>query len=115
MCDGWVGHWHRAGIATVFCALMAVAGSVHAELADPMRPGGYEGGATASGPRWVLQSTLVSDTRRLAVVNGDIVRIGDRIGGARVLSIHYGEIWLERNGRRFRLSLKPTEVKKGTP
>lgn len=107
--------WVSVGAATILCALMAMAAPLGAELADPMRPGSHETRPAVSGPHWVLQSTLVSDSRRLAVVNGDIVRVGDRIAGARVLSIQFGEIWLERRGRRFRLGLTPTEVKKVTP
>lgn len=115
MFERWSMAWPNVGVATILCAFVAMAAPLRAELADPMRPGGHAPRSSVSAPHWVLQSTLVSDSRRLAVVNGDIVRVGDRVAGARVLSIHSGEIWLERRGRRFRLGLTPTEVKKVTP
>lgn len=63
-----------------------------ADLQDPMRPPGAQAlrgtGSASKGPlRWHLQSTLVSQGQRSAVINGRVVAEGSRINGARVLKI----------------------------
>jgi hypothetical protein len=47
---------------------------------------------SAPEPEIVLNSILYSDTRKLALVNGRTVRIGDRVGDATVLDIRRNEI-----------------------
>ena len=82
-------------------ALLAIGATVHAEtLRDPTRP------ATA---RAVTQSVEVaslrleaimgSGARRLAIVNGKIVRTGDHVGGALIQEIDSDSIRYTRNGR----------------
>jgi MSHA biogenesis protein MshK len=78
--------------------LVQVAPPIAAGLSDPTRP--PEGGAevvepapdTGSGR---LQSILVSESRRLAVIDGQRVGVGDRIGTARVLRIERDSVLLE--------------------
>lgn len=65
--------------------------------AAPSRPGG--------GP--VLQSTLVSPQRRLAVISGKQVRVGDTVNGAVVTEISQFEVRLRQGGRETTLRLLP--------
>lgn len=81
------------------------AGAVLAEvLPDPTRPTGAgmndgvgAAAAAASGP--VLQSVLVSPNRRVAVINGQSLAVGDRIGEARVAKITETEVTLAQGGQ----------------
>lgn len=72
-------------------------------LSDPTRPpaslGVVEqgGGATvAAGP--VLQSVLISPGRRVAVISGQNVKLGEKFGDARVVRITESEVVL-KNGK----------------
>ncbi len=58
-------------------------------LPDPTEPTRATADAPAGGvaTRWLLQSTLVANDRRIATVNGMAVAVGDTVDGARVLRI----------------------------
>jgi hypothetical protein len=45
------------------------------------------GGNATTRTAWVLQSTLIAEDRRVAVINGETVTVGDRVQGAVVLGI----------------------------
>ncbi len=94
-----------------------------AELRDPTRPmdffelegvPGLEGTATSTAhAAFVLQSILVSPTRRIAIVNGERVQKGDQIGSARVLEI---EPWfVQLRGREGNIELRMTTIRVKTP
>jgi len=86
--------------------------SLHAdELVDPMRPNGTGAAPVrARAPQWRVESILVSASRRVAVVNGQAVAIGDRVGGARVVAIEPYEVELEFQGTRHRVQLAAIRV-----
>jgi len=83
-------------------------------LGDPTRPTSLAEPAPAravqSGPRWRLQSTLVADTRRLAVINGRTVSQGDRIDGAVVREVRQEGVTLEVGDQRVELRIVPGSV-----
>jgi MSHA biogenesis protein MshK len=64
-----------------------------APFADPTRPpdamSGEAAGVTA-GPR--LESVIISPHRRLAVISGQQVRLGDKFGDGRVVRITPSEV-----------------------
>lgn len=77
------------------------------DLPDPTRP--YRGAAAArTDGGGLLQSTLVSPTRRWAVIDGAAKRIGDRVGARAIVAIGPYEVVLRdaRGGMR-RLRLGP--------
>ena len=99
-------------------AAMAMAEPAHAQMRDPTEPpaalrqpaAGMTAGeaglpAAPEGPR--LQSVLISSKRRVAVIDGDTVRLGQRHKGAVVASIAPTEVVLVRDGRREILKLYP--------
>jgi len=100
--------------------LMALAGSavVHAQgLPDPTRPpaliesAGEQNASASAGP--VVQSILISPTRRIATINGQTFKPGDKYGEARVVKITESEVVL-RNGQEMQtLKLFP-QVEKQT-
>lgn len=88
-----------------------------AALQDPTRPptqaaASVSSPTTSSGPRWVLTSMLVSPERRTAVINDQVVGIGDRVGGARVMDIQADAVRLRAEGREVTLVMLKTNVKK---
>lgn len=77
---------------------------------DPTRPTSLsepepEAAAAAPGPRWRLQSTLVAEDRRVAVINGRTVAQGARVDGARLLEVRPDGVTLEEDGRTIVLRL----------
>lgn len=88
--------------------LLLLAAPVFAQsLSDPTRRPDAPGtvAAVAGDGGWVLQSTRIAGGERLAVVNGQLVREGQRIGNARVLRIEHGKIHLSEDGHRQTVSM----------
>ena len=100
--------------------LLAVAAGAAAQsgLGDPTRPTSLsepdEVARTAQLPRWRLQSTLIADDRRVAVINGRTVSVGERIEGAMLLEVRSDGVTLQQDGQRLNLRLPGrVEVKSG--
>lgn len=92
--------------ALVLLSALLVPGQALADPADPTAPATRLDNLAVPGPGgWELHSTLVSAARRGAVINGQPVREGDRIAGARVASIRAGEVLLDTPERRIHLRL----------
>ena len=87
-----------------------------AALVDPTRPPTWTGGSGADeaaapvGPQ--LQSVLISPTRRIAVISGSTVGLGEKFGGATVVAISEGAVMLRYADRRETLHLIPGVVKR---
>lgn len=99
-------------------ALMLLAASsvpVFAEdvggLVDPTRPYGartVDREAPATGP--LLQSTIISDDERRAMISGRFYRVGDTLGTARIVDIQPNRVTLRRGDVVTTLSLYPRFV-----
>lgn len=93
----------------------AAAGDPLAGLPDPTRP---TPATPAPGPatedKTVLQSTLISPHRRLAIINGRRYRPGDALDGARIVAIRPYEVVLQDAGGRRLLRLVPPLPRAGT-
>ncbi|MCS0588434.1 hypothetical protein ACFQ09_19620 [Massilia norwichensis] len=107
-----------AALALIFAATAAQA----EVLQDPTRPPAAAGavlaqpGALTTGPR--LQSILVAREaggRRLAVIDGETVRLGEQFHGARVARIGADDVELVRGAERQVLRLYPQEAGGMTP
>lgn len=112
-------------LIAALCALAALlAGSSASQaalaqaLADPMRPPAAaaaspaEGGAEAPKGAARLQSVLISPKRRIAVIDGRVVRLGERVGDAKVVAISESRVVLQRATGRETLKLNPVAEKK---
>ena len=92
-------------------AKLALAQDELANLPDPTRPstaaGASRGHTSAADKiaRLRLESTLVSGDRRLAIINGEILAVGDIISGARIKVISPYLVILEHEGRLVTLRL----------
>lgn len=101
------------------CVLaVLLSGAVQAQLRDPTEPpaalrqAAAAEGITAtvpveSSPR--LQSVLISQQRRVAVIDGETVRVGQRHRGAVVASIAPTQVVLRRGSVREVLRLYPAD------
>lgn len=107
----------RPWLALLLMSAAAAAGA-QPGLGDPTRPTSLsepqESTRAAQMPRWRLQSTLIADDRRVAVINGRIVSVGERIEGATLLEVRSDGVTLQQDGQRLNLRLPGRiEVKSG--
>jgi len=88
------------------CAGAAQCASAQA-LTDPTRPPNVVQGeqGVESEPRTELQSVLISRGRRLAIINGETVALGGKLGDAKVTKISETEVELTYPDRKEVLKL----------
>jgi MSHA biogenesis protein MshK len=89
----------RAWLLSGFCACTTAQAALGQSLADPMRPPNVAGAASTEdaeteAPRQ-LQSVLFSAGRKIAVINGETVALGDRVGDGVVTKISQTEVVLK--------------------
>ncbi len=87
-----------------------------AELTDPTRPALLPPPPTGPAPTdagLALDSIFISETRRVAVIDGRRVEVGDPVGGARVVGIAISGVRLRGSAGEWLLTLTGTEVKTG--
>ena len=108
----------RSLLATIMLGLSLCLPGLQAEesaLRDPTRPwpvNGYQAQQPRSTGSYTLNSTLVSSSRRIAVINGQHVTEGQHIDGAIVLRIGKYDVELQSPDKRITLKLVPDIVKK---
>jgi MSHA biogenesis protein MshK len=89
-------------------------------LSDPTRPPGSTNAASPaagledlpSGPQ--LQSVLIAQGRRVAVINGTTVALGGMVGDAKVMKISETEVVLKRGQETEVLKMYPGIEKQAT-
>jgi MSHA biogenesis protein MshK len=94
--------------ALVLCAFAGTAAA--APFADPTRPPNAPDAAPSqsgapAGPR--LESVLIAPDRRIAVISGKSVRLGDKYGEGRVVRITETEVAIREGGATQVLRLFP--------
>lgn len=98
-------------IVQVVAAAAFSASAAAFAFSDPTQPMGHTGNSSRVAPSRpkgpVLQSTLVSPQRRLAVISGKQVRVGDTVNGAVVTEISQYEVRMKQGGRETTLRLLP--------
>jgi MSHA biogenesis protein MshK len=96
-------------LATCALVLAAAAGRVFAgELRDPMRPAGASAAPAPARPAPVHTLKLegvIAGAKRVAIVNGRLVRAGDTVAGARILEVSAHGLRYERAGKIHTLTL----------
>jgi len=109
----------RAASAALACAWLALPARAGEALADPTAPpppaaadpSPLASDAVEPARALQLQSVLISGERRIAVIDGERVRVGDRVAGAEVVAIEPSEVWLESAAGGIRLPLRRARVK----
>jgi len=105
--------------------LLLVSISVQAlELVDPMRPedrtwkeeqhkvsGTPKPRAPARVELWV-QSIQIGPKERSATINGKLLKIGDKISGAQLISIEHNQVRLKRGRELIKLMFLPRTIKR---
>jgi len=100
----------------IVLALLAAPAGAQGPLADPTRPPAFasqaegDGEAGAAGLR--AETIIVAPDRRFAVVGGRTVRLGDELGGGRVVRIAADGVVIARGGVRETISIAPGVEKK---
>ena len=94
------------------------AGAVCAEsrIIDPMRPPSAKSVNANSGlakkPGWSVTEILISPKRRLAVVNGRVVRVGSIVNGAKVSAIYGNAVKLDIEGKAVFIAPVGRDIKR---
>lgn len=98
-------------ISGLLVMLMPADRASAASLPDPTRPPQRFIAPVASGsvePKsWQLGSILIAPQRRVAVINGRPMSVGDRVSGAKVVAIESNQVRLRRGSKEFVLDLLP--------
>jgi MSHA biogenesis protein MshK len=83
-------------------------------LRDPTRPPGGAAAKTASAKKgsrarseMILQTVLISNERKTAVISGQVVSVGDRISGYKLVEINESEVILKGTKGKRKLRLFP--------
>ncbi len=109
--------------AVLACLVLASTGALRAEtVSDPTRPpdawlalqpqAAPTGLPTDPTDGAGARVTVLGRTSRFAVVDGQVVKVGDVIRGAKVVAISAETVTLQESGGRRVLSLTPGVVKK---
>lgn len=109
----------RAATTLAASLFMLMAGAAVAQegLGDPTQPTAINertsvaAQSAATGPRWRLQSTLISGDRRLAVINGKTLRVGDAIDHAALVEVRPDGVTLEYDHVRMNILLLPASAR----
>lgn len=100
----------RNPLRTIALAML-VAGTFSAPVdatdvaSDPMRPDTLRQVSARTTAVYRVNAIIVSDERRIAIVNGRRVGVGDAVGTAQVVSITRSEVILDVDGSRQSLSV----------
>ena len=105
--------------ALILVCLLLVAGASRAAapvLADPTRPPGPDaqqtGGDPAGGP--VLQSVILSPAVTAAIIDGQFIRLGEKLGSAELVRVTEQEVVLRDGGIARVIKMYPGVVRGGT-
>jgi len=89
-----------------YCLTAVLACAAQAQTArDPMRPPSTAAAARPRGPGALKLEGIISGAVRVAIVNGQLVREGDEIAGARILEVLHDGVRYSRGGQIQSLSL----------
>lgn len=97
---------HRT-LQTVVSLCLLIVSAAHAELGDPTRPSYVSpagDGAVATAALRV-SAVFISGDRRIAVINGQRLRVGESVGGAIISEILSNKVSFVRGDRTFSVPL----------
>jgi MSHA biogenesis protein MshK len=80
-------------------------------LTDPTRPSSYRP-ASVSHTSFTLSSVIVSDSRKVAIINGKVLAEGEKVAGAKVKRIEKQQVLLSHNGKTIKLVPPRTTVRR---
>lgn len=88
-----------------FCLIMAsiYTSFLYAAMQDPTRPSGYVGDENTNV--WQLSAIFIYPNRRVAIIDGISVKVGDEISGQRVVAIESDSVMLDGSNGKMVLYL----------
>lgn len=99
--------------ATILAAVLLLSGLIAGTplqaadyIVDPMRPDTLRVTENAAEPRYRVNAIIFSADRRIAIVNGQRVGVGDVIHQATVIAINKAEVIVEVQGEQQSLRMK---------
>lgn len=99
------------------CIQAVAATQLNEEIADPTKPASFGANDVNSRKKsdkqqqdFKLSSILLSPRRRMAIINGKLLYIGDEIAGAYVIAIDKDSVVLQGVGGVVNLQLLPNVV-----
>jgi MSHA biogenesis protein MshK len=97
------------GALALALALALFSASVAAQMNDPTRPPASFGSSEpdAGGGGIMLQSVLISPSQKAAIINGVLVKLGEKYGDAVLIAVAENEVVLRGGGGRQVLKLHP--------
>ena len=104
----------RRTLAAVLMAGVLTGASGETEISDPTRPARSRqtSPSATEEAELTLQTVMLSENRRVAVINGQRVQLGDRAFGARVVEIGLSGVRLRRAEGDILLTLTAASIKK---
>ena len=96
----------------VLLAALPLCAHASVELPDPTRPSFASDTVVRTGVEFKVTAIFVSDQRRHAVINGQVVTIGDQVDGAKVIEIREDGLDLFYRGEAITRRLLTLEVRK---
>ena len=98
----------KRALETALLIALATTNAIAADLHDPMRPANAPAAAlqrpTGAAPLQ-LQAIMSTTGSRLAIVDGKVVRVGDKVSGALINEISSDSIRYTRGGKALVASL----------
>ncbi len=68
------------------------------------------GSTDAPAPQWTLNGVVINAKTTVAVINKNIVHVGDKIAGARVVDIQKDKVVMEQDGSQFSIQITRGET-----
>lgn len=103
------GSVRKCNVITLLTGLALASSSMSAAaegiLRDPTRPYTARVRQAVTAPRYIVDAIFVSARRSIAVVNGQRVRVGEKVGAATVIAIEKDHLVLMVNGKRLTATL----------
>jgi len=95
-------------ISTLLLQLAMIKTVSAKQYSDPTRPPGVSqkqlnNTVHEKKTSWRLSSTLIASERKIATVNGKLVRPGDRVNGAVLIDIQAWNVTLKKNDKLFKV------------
>lgn len=96
------------------CAAQAAPAGLSVDPTRPPSPAAGVPGGEGSAQSRILQSVLIAPGRSVAVIDGEMVRVGSRLGDAEVVKIDESGVVLRSGGRTETLRLLPDAKRVGS-
>ena len=77
--------------------------------AQPVAPGSQPAVSSAA---LEVQVLVIGHSRKFAIIDGQLVRLGEAVNGAKLVAFHADGVVLQKDGNKEKLSMTPAVVKK---